>query len=262
MDEYLEFAISIAKYAGKEITDKFSSIENIQFKDDRTPVTEVDKKINHYLIEKVMEKYPNHSVIGYEEVSSNTSDYVWVCDPVDGTGMFTDSIPVCVFSLALVVDGIVQVGVVYDPFLDNMYTAIRGEGAFCNREQIHVNDKKLGDLGYRVNFEIWSRALADTMEIAHDMLPKARVSNIGSVARSCMAIASGKFSCDLFPGTSHGNCDIAASSLIVEEAGGKVTDFYGNSQRYDVDINGAIISNGISHDEVLEYVKKYVKNNN
>ena len=141
-------------------------------------------------------------------------------------------------------------------------SAIRGEGAFCNGEQIHVNDKKLGDLGYRVNFEIWSRALADTMEIAHDMLPKARVSNIGSVARSCMAIASGKFSCDLFPGTSHGNCDIAASSLIVEEAGGKVTDFYGNSQRYDVDINGAIISNGISHDEVLEYVKKYVKNNN
>ena len=55
------------------------------------------------------------------------------------------------------------------------------------------------------------------------------------------------------------NCDIAASSLIVEEAGGKVTDFYGNRQRYDQDINGAIISNGTSHDEVLEYVKKYVK---
>ena len=259
MEEYLNFAIEIAKYAGEEIKSKFSSIDSIVFKSDRTPVTEVDKNINHYLIEKVKEKYPNHSVIGEEEVSSNTSDYVWVCDPVDGTGMFTDSIPVCVFSLALVVDGEAKVGVVYDPFLDNMYTAIRGKGAYCNGEEIHVNNKHIGDLGYKVNFEMWNSAKYDTIKIAYDMLSKVRVSNIGSVARSCMAIASGKFSCDLFPGVDHGNCDIAASSLIVEEAGGKVTDFHGNTQRYDKDINGAIISNGISHDEVLEYVKKYVK---
>ena len=255
MEEYLDFAIEIAKYAGEEIKSKFSSIDNVIFKSDRTPVTEVDKNINHYLIEKVKEKYPNHSVIGEEEVSSNTSDYVWVCDPVDGTGMFTNSIPVCVFSLALVVDGEVQVGVVYDPFLDNMYTAIKGEGAYCNGEAIHVNDKHVGDLGYKVNYEMWYGARYDTMKIVHDMLPKIRISNIGSVARSCVAIASGEFSCDLFPGVDHGNCDIAASSLIVEEAGGKVTDFYGNTQRYDQDINGAIISNGISHEEVLEYVK-------
>lgn len=255
MEEYLDFAIEIAKYAGEEIKSKFSSIDSIVFKSDRTPVTEVDKNINHYLIEKVKEKYPNHSVIGEEEVSSNTSDYVWVCDPVDGTGMFTDSVPVCVFSLALVVDGDVMVGVVYDPFLDNMYTAIKGEGAYCNGEAIHVNNKHVGDLGYKVNFEMWNSAKYDTMKIAYDMLSKVRVSNIGSVARSCMAIASGKFSCDLFPGVDHGNCDIAASSLIVEEAGGKVTDFHGNTQRYDKDINGAIISNGISHEEVLEYVK-------
>ena len=259
MEEYLDFAIEIAKYAGEEIKSKFSSIDSIVFKSDRTPVTEVDKNINHYLIEKVKEKYPGHSVIGEEEVSSNTSDYVWVCDPVDGTGMFTDSIPVCVFSLALVVDGEAKVGVVYDPFLDNMYTAIRGKGAYCNGEEIHVNNKHIGDLGYKVNFEMWNSAKYDTIKIAYDMLSKVRVSSIGSVARSCMAIASGKFSCDLFPGVDHGNCDIAASSLIVEEAGGKVTDFHGNTQRYDKDINGAIISNGISHNEVLEYVKKYVK---
>jgi myo-inositol-1(or 4)-monophosphatase len=222
-------------------------------------VTEIDKKINHYLIEKVNEKYPDHSVIGEEEISSNTSNYIWVCDPVDGTGMFTNSVPVCVFSLALVVDGDVQVGVVYDPFLDKMYTAVRGKGAYCNGEEIHVNDKHVGDLGYRVNYEMWDNAKFDTMEIVHDMLPKVRISNIGSVARSCVAIASGDFSCDLFPGFDHGNCDMAASALIVEEAGGKVTDFYGNIQKYDKAINGAIITNGVSHDEVLEYVKKYVK---
>lgn len=259
MQEYLDFALDIAKYAGRKIKSSFNVVDDIEFKSDRTPVTVVDKDINHYLIEKVKEKYPSHSVIGEEETSTNDSSYVWVCDPVDGTGMFTESVPVCVFSLALVVDGNPLVGVVYDPFLDKMYTAIKGEGAYCNGKKIQVNDKHVGDLGYRLNYEMWNSSKYDTMEIVHDMLDKVRISNIGSVARSSVAIASGNFSCDLFPGTKHGNCDIAASCLIVEEAGGKVTDFYGNKQRYDQDINGAIISNGISHDEVLRYVKKYIK---
>ncbi len=259
MEDYLDFAIEIARYAGNQMRENFGSLNNVVFKGDRTPVTEVDKNINHYLINRVKEKFPEHSVIGEEEQSENKSNYVWVCDPVDGTGMYTDSVPVSVFSLALVVDGEPVVGVVYDPFLDNMYTAVKGEGAYCNGQEIHVNDKHVGDLGYRVNFEIWNSAKFDTMEIVHEMLPKVRVSNIGSVARSCMAVASGAFSCDLFPGVDHGNCDIAASALIVEEAGGKVTNFYGQKQRYDQAIDGGIITNGTSHEEVLKYVKKYVK---
>ena len=259
MKNYLDFAISMALYAGEEMKKNFGSLNKIDYKGDRTPVTLVDKKINHYLIEQVKEKFPDHSVIGEEEQSDNKSDYVWVCDPVDGTGMYTDSVPTSVFSLALVVDGEVQVGVVYDPFMDNMYTAIKGQGAYCNFNEIHVNDKHIGDLGYRVNFEMWNSAKYDTMQIVHDMLPNVRISDIGSVARSCMSIATGGFSCDLFPGVEHGNCDIAASSLIVEEAGGKVTDFYGQKQRYDQAIDGAIITNGTSHEEVLDYVKKYVK---
>ena len=259
MEEYLEFACSIARYAGEEIKKNFLKIDKVGFKEDKTVVTEVDKNINHYLIEKVREMYPEHSVIGEEERDVRDSKYVWVCDPVDGTGMFTDGIPVSVFSLALVVDGEVQVGVVYDPHLDRMYTAIRGMGAYCNGEKIRVNDLNYGELGYRVNYEMWNNSKFDTMSIARSMLSDVRISAIGSVARSCMAIASGAFSCDLFPGVEHANCDIAASSLIVEEAGGRVTDFYGNSQRYDSDINGAIITNGISHDAVLEKVKKYIR---
>lgn len=259
MEEYLDFALGIAKYAGKEIKSNFLKLDKIGFKEDKTVVTEVDKKINHYLIEKVREVYPDHSVIGEEERDVHDSNYVWVCDPVDGTGMFTDGIPVSVFSLALVVDGEVQVGVVYDPHLDRMYTAIRGMGAYCNGEKIEVNKLHFGDLGYRVNYEMWNNAKYDTMMMARDMLDSVRISAIGSVARSCMAIATGAFSCDLFPGVEHANCDLAASSLIVEEAGGCVTDFYGNSQKYDTDINGAIITNGISHEEVLEKVKKYIK---
>ncbi|MBP5678666.1 MAG: hypothetical protein J6X28_02410 [Bacilli bacterium] len=258
MKEHLDFALEIAEYAKKEMLENFDSSLILGFKKDRTVVTEIDKKINHYLVEKVHERYPNHSVMGEEESDQNLSSHLWVCDPIDGTGMYTDSIPVSVFSLAYVVDGEVQVGVVADPYLDKTYTAIRGEGAFCNGERIHVNDKHLGDLGYRINFEMWNHAKFDTLSMVQDMLKVSRISCIGSVARSCMAIASGHFSCDLFPGEEHANCDLAASSLIVEEAGGKVTDFEGNTQRYDRDLKGAIITNGISHEEVLQKVKKYL----
>ena len=183
---------------------------------------------------------------------------MWVCDPIDGTGMYTDGVPVSVFSLGSVVDGEVQVGVVLDPYLDHLYTAIKGEGAYCNGKPIHVNEKHLGDLGYRINFESWNHSKFNTMAMVQEVMSVARISSIGSVARSCMAIASGHFSCDLFPGTEHANCDMAASSLIVEEAGGCVTDFYGNKQKYDQALNGAVVTNGVSHDEILQKVKKYL----
>jgi len=258
MQEYLDFALEIAKYAKREMLHHFEEQMDLRFKEDRTVVTDVDKKINHYLIERVHEEYPTHSVTGEEESFSNSSSSMWVCDPIDGTGMYTDGVPVSVFSLAYVEDGIVQVGVVMDPYLNHTYTAIRGEGAYCDGKKISVNQKHLGDVGYRINFESWNHSKFNTMAMVQEVMSVARISSIGSVARSCMAIASGHFSCDLFPGTEHANCDMAASSLIVSEAGGKVTDFYGKEQLYDRALNGAVVTNGISHDEILEKVKKYL----
>lgn len=255
--EYLEFAKEIAIYAGKVMMDFYSRSVSFDYKEDNTIVTSVDKKINHYLIEKVNEKYPNHSVKGEEESNHKNSKYTWVCDPLDGTGMYVNHIPVFVFSLALVYNGDPIVGVVYNPNEDKMYSALKGEGAYCNDDKIKVNDKKLGDLGYKTNVEIFNNNIIDEVSFIKELKKVSKISSIGSVARSCMAIASGDFSCDIFPGTEHGNCDIAASYLIVTEAGGKVTNLYGKKDRYDQDINGAIISNGISHNQILEIVKKY-----
>ena len=193
-----------------------------------------------------------------EEKFIKESDYVWVCDPIDGTGMYVNHVPVFVFSLALVYHGEPIVGVVYNPSEDKLYTAIKNEGAYCNDIKIHVNNKKLGDLGYKTNVEIFNNDIIDEVSLIKELKSTSKFSSIGSVARSSMAIAEGAFSCDIFPGTKHGNCDIAASYLIVTEAGGKVTDLYGEEQRYDKAIKGAIISNGISHEEILKIVKKYV----
>ena len=258
-EEYLEFAKGIALYAGKLMIDYYNDDTRLSYKDDKTVVTIVDKKINKYLIKQVKKRYKTHSVNGEEENYNNKREYIWVCDPLDGTGMYVNHIPVFVFSLALVHNGEPIVGVVYNVNENKMYHAIKGKGAYCNDTKIHVNNKKLGKLGYRTNIEIFENNIIDEILLIKELKYQSKISSIGSVARSCMAIASGDFSCDIFPGTNHGNCDIAASYLIVTEAGGKVTDLYGNNQRYDSDIKGAIITNSISYNQILDIVKKYLK---
>ena len=258
MNGYLEFAIHVAHYAGKIMKEYFDSEEkDIEYKEDRTPVTMIDKNINKYLINQVKSFYPSHSVDGEEEEYIVDSDYVWVCDPIDGTSMYTREIPVSVFSLALVYKGQPIVGVVYDPFLDKMYSAIKDNGAFCNGNKIYVSDKDYGDMGASVDYCMWNKAKYDTLKIVADIRGDVKTCQVGSVAHACMLVASGKLIGELFPGTSHGHCDIAASKLIVEEAGGKVTSFKGEEQRYDKDIDGALITNGKSHEKLLSKIKRY-----
>ncbi len=256
--EYLLFAKEIALYAGKVMLENYDKEVEKGYKEDKTVVTMVDKWINHYLIENVKKRFPSHSVCGEEESLHNNSKYVWVCDPVDGTGMYVNHIPVFSFSLALVEDGVPIVGVVYNPSEDKMYHAIRGKGAYCNDKKISVNDKKLGDLGYRSNVEIFNNDLLDEVSLIRELKATSKISSIGSTVRSSMAVAMGDFSCEIFAGSEHGNCDIAASELIVTEAGGRVTNLLGEIDRYDGMIKGAILSNGVSHDAVLEKVKKYI----
>ena len=259
MEEYLKFAKEIALYAGKEMKEYFYKDKNVEYKEDRTPVTIADKQINDYLIKKVNEVYPTHSVIGEEASDRKNSKYSWVCDPVDGTSSFTRGIPVSVFSLALVEDGIPIVGVVYDPFLDEMYSAVIGKGAYMNDKQIHVNDLSYGVLGSSIDYCMWDKAKFDTLDIVKELRTNNKTCSMGSVAHACMLVARGSVSAQIFPGTSHGNCDIAASKLIVEEAGGKTSDFFGDEQRYDKDINGFIASNGIIHDDITKLTRKIYK---
>ena len=256
MENYLSFAKEIAYYAGNIIKEYFNKEINIEYKEDKTPVTLADQKINNYLIEKVKECYPNHSVDGEEAKLENQSDYIWVCDPIDGTSMFTRHVPICVFSLALVHNGNPIIGVVYDPFLDEMYHAIKGKGAFCNDKQIHVNNKKYGDLGSSIDYCMWDSAKYDILDYLKEFRKNFKTPSLGSVAHASMLVASGKISGEIFPGTKHANCDLAASALIVEEAGGMVTNFNGKKQRYDKDLDGALITNGIIHEKIIKLIKK------
>ncbi len=257
MEEYLEFAKDIAKHAGQIMLKYFSQDNRSSYKGDKTIVTLADTEINSYLIERVKEKYPTHSMDGEEE-QFGKSDYVWVCDPVDGTAMYARHIPVAVFSLALVIDGEPVIGVVYDPFTDSLYTAKKGQGAYKNNERISVNDYSLDDIRTCCHCDMWSKAKYNVCKVFNELRNKTRLNDIGSITRASCCVATGDYTLAIFTGTKRKHCDIAAVKVIVEEAGGKVTDLFGNEQRYDQSIKGAIISNGLVHNEVVEIIRNFI----
>ena len=257
---YLEFAKEIASEAGKIMRKYFMKKDISCYKGDKTIVTIADKEINSYLIEKVKETFSNHCVDGEEEIFGK-SNYVWVCDPIDGTAMYARGIPVSIFSLALVIDGVPIIGVIYDPFTENMYTAIKGKGAFQNNKKIHVNDYNLEDMKTMCHCDLGSKSGYKMTQIVQELMQKTYVSDVGSIARACSCVASGDFTMAVFAGKEHKNCDIAAAKIIVEEAGGKVTNLFGMEQRYDTSIKGAIISNGKVHEEVSAIINKYLEDN-
>ncbi|MGM5483612.1 MAG: inositol monophosphatase family protein [Nanobdellota archaeon] len=257
---YKEFCYDIAKQAGKLIKDNFQLI-TAEYKEDTSPVTEVDIAVNKLLLKKVEETYPLHNVIGEEESSDNQdSDYKWVCDPVDGTIPYSASLPISCFSLALVYKGKPIVGVVYDPFIDRLFYAEDEKGAFLNDKPLKVN-QKTDKSKILISLDIFLRSKYDLIEV-HSKLTEenVKVLELSSIILPSVMVASGNITGTIFPNnTVH---DMAAVKVIVEEAGGKVTDFSGNNQRYDQPINGAIVSNGLMHNYLLDLVKNYSKERN
>jgi len=256
LQEYKEFAESVARKAGEIMLAYFHSGDfRTIIKEDQTPVTLADIEINKMVIDRVAEIFPEHAVQGEEESAVRDSKYVWVCDPVDGTIPFSKKIPIAAFSLALVCDGVPILGVVLDPFGDKLYIAEKGCGAFCNNKKLSVSTKTL-DYGV-INIEWWQDAIADIVIPLHKISRKTHMYHIHlpSIVYASALVAEGKLEASVFPGGKGKNVDIAALKVIIEEAGGKVTDLFGNEQRYDRSINGAIISNGIVHDDIVETLK-------
>lgn len=253
MKKYLDFAVKMAKKAGKIMKKYFKEDNRASYKNDNTIVTMADKEINNLLIKYVKKYFPGHAVDGEEE-KFGKSDYVWVCDPVDGTAMYARHIPVAVFSLALVKEGQPIVAVVYDPWLNNLYSAVKGQGAFLNGQKLSVSNLTTNDMRTVGHYDMWRNSEYNINPVVEKLQQGCYVVSIGSVIRASMCVASGDFAFVIFPGTVGKNCDIAAAKLIVEEAGGRVTDLLGNKQRYDQSIRGALLTNGVVHDEILKMI--------
>lgn len=249
---YLEFAKAVAYEGGEMMRQYFGKNPESEFKGDDTIVTIADKEINDMVIDRVRVAFPGHAIDGEEASYAQDTKHVWVCDPIDGTNPFAMTVAVSVFSLAYVYDGEPLVGVIYDPFADRLFWAAKGGGAYINDTKTHVSSLNLEP---RATLNVdWSP------KSEHDVVtPLVELSkrtgcyllSPGSAAHAAALVAQGGFVASVFPGMRGKNVDIAAAKVIVEEAGGKVTDLFGEEQRYDRDIRGAIVSNGVVHEEIV-----------
>ncbi len=173
-------------------------------------------------------------------------------DPLDGTTAYTLGIPTATFSLGLIVRNEPVLGVIYDPFLDRLYSAVRGHGSFCNGKQIHVNDD---DLSTGIVAVASSVVENSTNTAVRDLIAaNVRLASLSGAGYKGMLVASGKFAAYIqdwtFP---H---DVAALHAIISEAGGKVSGKDGGPLDYRKGFRGVLASNGKVHGQILKVVNK------
>lgn len=250
----LEIAKTLASEAGKIMLQYFDGDQQIEIKDDGSPVTIGDKQINTFVIARLKEAFPDDGIVGEEESTDNYGmGRKWLCDPIDGTRAYTWGLPSAMFSLALVVDGRPQVGVAYDPFLDRLYTGIVGQGSYCNGQKLAVSDSAMpgatiavtGNLQNIINEPDYIKAITDT--------GAGLASFDGGVYKSTL-VARGRL--PGYIGKGSGPYDIAAAEVIVVEAGGKVTGLDGKQLDYAKDFQGVLVTNGIIHDQLVAVLSR------
>lgn len=254
MDD-LQFTIDMAREAGDYIRDAIGDAIETQWKVDNTPVTNIDMTVNSLILRRIKEKYPNDHVYGEEESSevSEGSEYTWTVDPIDGTQALgkLDTFTVCIAKLDS--DGQPILSVIYNPSRDELYTARKGEQSYLNGEPLKVSEKEMVKSSY-VHFGSALR-FEDlvTNGIAYDRIEGqgAKIFNTRSLAHGCVEVAKGEFE-GAYIGVKT-PFEAAAVKLIIEGAGGKVTDLYGrNPGRLDGEIRGLVVSNGLIHDKLVE----------
>lgn len=246
----LSFAKDLARQAGEIMKKYYRGDQHVEIKDDNTPVTIADRAVNELVIEKIKSVFPDDGVLGEEASWKTDSERLWVCDPIDGTIGYTMHIPTSVFSLALVIGGKPVLAVVYNPQTDDLYHAATGGGAFRNDLPIKVSSKSWGENVHIIRSSN-GKDVFNSPELIQSLNEQGVYVNamLGLVYQGCL-MAEGAIEGRIF--LYSGAHDIAAVKLIIEEAGGKVTDLDGNEQRYDQPINGAVMSNGLIHDKLLE----------
>lgn len=252
-ENFKSTALQAAKQASKVIMQHYGKKENIKVKPNKTFVAEADVKANEAIINILKKNFPRHSILSEETgFEDNKSDYKWVIDPVDGTHNFIHGIPIFGTSIALEYKNEVILGVLHFPKLRITAYAEKGKGAFVNgkRAKVSRNDK-LEYSFISVDYGRFDRKLRLKMlENFGDKNIDFR--SFGSAVYELLLVACAKS--DAYIITSTNEWDVASGILLIEEAGGKVTDLKGDE--WDFKKNNFIMSNGKLHKELLEYTKK------
>ncbi len=241
--------------AGRLLMERLRTDFAISHKGATNLVTEVDVEAENLIVSRILESFPDHTILAEENhASAKRGMHTWIIDPIDGTTNYAHRYPVFAVSIGLEIEGELEWGIVYNPNLEEVFTARRGGGAFCNGILRHVS--RTADLGLSLlatgfPYDIrTSRANLD--HFSEFMLRSQAVRRGGSAAMDFCYVAAGRFEgfweMELHP------WDSAAGFLLVREAGGVVTDFSGaHGSIYHPQV---VASNGLIHAQMLEVLTR------
>lgn len=223
--------MDIVKSAAQIMVDAHNIEENTIKKGDRNFVTVYDTKIQNFVKNELKIAFPDAKFIGEEEDCDKENPYTGFCfilDPIDGTANFTRKYNHSAVSLAAVQDGVIIAGVVMNPFVNEIFYAERGKGAYLNGKRIHTSDKNLANSIVAFGTSPYVPELTlKTIDVLKKLAPDVEdLRRVGTASLDLCYVADGR--CDFYFEYSLYPWDHAAGDIIVEEAGGIVTDRYGN----------------------------------
>lgn len=255
--EYLKVAVKAAHEVAPLFVKTFGKAKHVKIKDNdpRNLVTEVDAGIETKIRKIIKKNFPHHKIIGEEfsKAVANTHDFFWIIDPIDGTTNYIQGLPVCCISIGLWHGNTPLVGVVYNPILNQLFTASRGGGARLNGKKIKVSQKpsmKLAFGGFG-----WGRNIHKAQVNFPKLIPLLhKVRTLGSATMEMCFVAAGIF--DFHIQSEINVWDFAASAVILQEAGGQVTELGG--KKLDLNSTSFLASNRKLHRQMVESFKKVI----
>ncbi|HXH08500.1 MAG TPA: inositol monophosphatase family protein [Alphaproteobacteria bacterium] len=253
----LDFLMPTVREVGRLLLDRLGHAESIQFKGRANLVTEMDRRSEEHLIRAIRARYPEHAILSEEAgaIAGGADQPEWIIDPIDGTTNYVHGLPYFCVAVARRLGTELQAGLVYHPYVDDLFWAERGSGAFLNGRPVRVSTTSvLEDALLATGFPSdLSRAADTNIEHYLAMMPKAQaIRRLGSACLDLCQVAAGRL--DGFWQPAMMLWDVAPGAIIVEEAGGCVSDFAGNTGRYEGSI---VVSNGKIHAALLEVLRPH-----
>ena len=251
----IDIAIEAAREAAYILMEKLNEPREIRVKGDRDIVTDADLAAQKAILQIIKAHYPDHDILSEElaHKPEGHSDYCWIIDPLDGTTNYSRRYPSFSVSIAVSFKGEVILGVVYDPFRDQLFRAQRGEGAHLNGERIRVSGREsCSEALIGLDWARRPKERAEVVRLVEAIAPLVRTLRTpGSAILGLCYVASGWL--DGYLNITLKPWDGAASSLIIREAGGKVTDLAGRP--WHLDSPQCLASNGLIHQELLRMLE-------
>jgi len=252
---YLEEALKAAQKAGRMLKKNIDACREISFKGVVDLVTNFDNQSQRMIFKHLSNVFPGHGFLAEEGLSdSKGSEFQWIIDPLDGTTNYAHSFPVFTVSIALEEKDEIIVGVVYDPMREEIFWAAKGEGAFLNGKKIKVSsvddlNKSLLATGFPYDIRV-----SEVNNIVHfnNFLTRAQaIRRCGSAALDLCYVACGRF--DGFWELKLKPWDMAAGALIVQQGGGRISDF--QNEEFNLDSSEIVASNRLIHQQMVNVLQ-------